>query len=47
MSLYLNTQHIVWDEFGGLEPPKEEWRAQFAYWEDYVEKFFHLSLIHI
>lgn len=41
MSLYLNTQHIVWDEFGGLEPPQEEWREQFAYWEDYVEKFFH------
>ncbi|WGW04518.1 hypothetical protein [Tropicibacter oceani] len=40
MSLYLNTQHIVWDEFGGLEKPKEEWRDQFAYWEDYVEKFF-------
>ena len=40
MSLFLNTQHIVWDEFGGLEPPKPEWRDQFAYWEDYVEKFF-------
>lgn len=41
MSLYLNTRHIVWDEFGGLEAPRDEWRAQFAYWEDYVEKFFH------
>lgn len=40
MSLYINPQHIVWDEFAGLELPKEEWREQFAYWEDYVEKFF-------
>ncbi len=40
MSLYLNTKHIVWDEFGGLEPPQADWSEQFDYWEDYVEKFF-------
>jgi len=40
MSLYLNTNHIVWNEFGGLEPANPEWTNQFDYWEDYVEKFF-------
>lgn len=40
MSLFFDTSKIVWDEFGGLEPPQEEWRTQFAYWEDYVRKFF-------
>lgn len=40
MTFFFDTSKIVWDEFGGLEPPQEEWRAQFAYWEDYVRKFF-------
>lgn len=41
MSMYINTDHIVWDEFGGIEAPQEAWREQFDYWEDYVRKFFH------
>ena len=40
MSVHVDPAHIVWDVFDCLEPPREEWREQFAYWEDYVEKFF-------
>ena len=40
MNFSLNTQSIVWDTFGGLEPAKPEWQEQVAYWEDYARKFF-------
>ncbi len=40
MSFALDTRKIVWDTFGGLEPPKPEWREQIGYWEDYARKFF-------
>lgn len=40
MNMYVDTKQIVWDEFGGLEAPQPEWSEQFAYWEDYVRKFF-------
>lgn len=40
MNLAINPKTVVWDTFGGLEPPKPEWKDQISYWEDYAEKFF-------
>ena len=40
MTLYINPDHIVWGAFDALEPSRPEWTEQFAYWDDYVEKFF-------
>lgn len=41
MTLFLDTDQIVWDSFGELEPPEPEWRDQIEYWQDYLQKFFH------
>ena len=41
MTLFVDTNQIVWDSFGELEPPQPEWRDQIEYWQDYLEKFFH------
>jgi hypothetical protein len=40
MTLPLKLTHQVWDRFGCLEPWKESWIDQRAYWEDYAAAFF-------
>jgi hypothetical protein len=40
MTLYIDPAQIVWGAFDALEPSRPEWTEQFAYWDDYVEKFF-------
>jgi hypothetical protein len=40
MMLHLDPKHIVWNRFGCLEPPLQNWTEAVTFWEDYTTAFF-------
>lgn len=36
----LDRDAIVFDRFGGLEPPEERWREDVPFWEEFTESLF-------